>query len=832
VNDARTFLDALWPLGIPEGSHLVITTQIPGERVCNYKVEDTYRGTVHQDRHVWVNVAARRLGTEARGRTEDLTWIPALWADLDVEEGAPEGVHRTGSCFETRAAAMDFLMGFPVKPSMIVSTGYGYSAWWILGEPETAAAAEPILAALKATVMRLSEGRTDPAVYDTARMMRLPGTMNVKVPEAPQPCEIVSTWPARYSLADLAEILDLPPAPPTHEHAPATHTPAGVGRPGDDYDEQATTEQMVALLVEHGCVETHRYWKGEAGSDSDHGRLVVQLARPGKDPRSGHSMTVGYIGPAVTHMFSSGWEELPPDTYRPYRLYGYLEHGGDMLAAIRALAAAGYGRQLVTLDKLPDLNGLAIAEDFAAWAGDGILWVEGLEWHIWDGARYVNNSAGVRRLLTTYVKALKATALDDLNKAADDAEKKAALAKVKKAETWMERTPRMRVLEDVADIISIPPSELDTDPELLNVSNGIVNLRTGELIPHDPQYLMTKMAEAEYDPQATSADWEKTLGAVTDDVRDWLQVAIGMSATGYVSADQIYVAHGPGGDGKTTLLGAVADVLGNYGHRPQSDLFTHEGHGKTMLLMPLRGARFVLAAETGADHFLNMERLKALSGGDAITDRKLYGQYITWKPSHALWLMTNHRPRVRSTDEGTWRRLLLIPFPHGATFRANPDIGLRDRLARQAENRAAVLTWIVKGATRWFTADCKLPACMDIELLSRQWRDEEDVIGSFVTDRYEVTGESQDAIRASDLYEDYRLYCEANGIRPLSAKNLKGDMDRLAEKLSADGMPGIAHGRDKHGAYWRGLRKLANVAGGFGFSPPAPEPEDERSAPW
>jgi P4 family phage/plasmid primase-like protien len=825
MNDAQTFLEALWPLGIPEDSQLVITTQAPGQRVLNWVHEDGYHLPAHEGCHVWVNVAARRAGTIARGRTEDLTWIPALWADLDVEEGAPEGVHRTGSCFATRAAAMDFLMGFPVKPSMIVSTGYGYSAWWILGEPEPVAAAEPVLAALKATVMRLSDGRTDPAVYDTARMMRLPGSLNVKVPEAPQPCSIVSTWPARYSLADLAEVLDLPPAPPAHEHAPATHTPAGVGRPGDDYDEQATTEAMVDLLVEHGCVETHRYEKD--------GRLVVQLARPGKDPRQGHSMTVGYIAPAVTHMFSSGWEALPPDTYRPYRLYGYLRHGGDMLAAIRALAAEGYGRQLTVLDKLPDLNGLSVAEDFAAWAGDGILWVEGLEWHIWDGARYVNNPAGVRRLLTTYVKALKATALNDLNEAADDAEKKAAMAKVKKAETWMERTPRMRVLEDVADIISISPAELDTDPELLNVSNGIVNLRTGELIPHDPQYLMTKMAEADYDPQATSADWDKTLGAVSDEVRDWLQVAIGMGATGYASADRIFVAHGAGGDGKTTLLGSIAGMLGDYGHRPQSDLFTTEGAGKTMLLIPLRGARMVLAAETGADHFLNMERLKALSGGDAITDRKLYAaSYITWKPTHALWLMTNHRPRVRNTDEGTWRRLVLVPFPHGATFRAHPDTGLRDRLAREAENRAAVLAWVVAGSVRWFAGGCELPPCMEVELISRQWRDEEDVIATFLTDRFEVSGESQDFIRSKELYEEYRTYCEDNGLRPLSLKNLKADLERVAAQLRADGMPGIAHGRDKTGAYWRGLRKLANVAGGFGFSPPAPEPEDERSAPW
>jgi putative DNA primase/helicase len=706
VSDAAQFLAALWPLGVPDGSQLVISTMRPGEGIRNVPVtslDDVGACLVwREDEHVWINVAARRLGADGRGRTEDLTEIPALWADLDVSEGAPEGVHKGAAVFETFADAHAFLLGFVVRPSMIVRTG------------------------------------------------------------------------------------------------------KGEGRPGDDYDEQATTESMVELLLAHGAVETHRYTKD--------GRLVVHLARPGKDPRQGHSLTVGYVAPAVTHMFSSGWDQLPPDTYRPYRLYARLEHGGDTHAAVRALAGQGYGLQLVALDKLPKLNGLDVARDFVAWLDGDCLFVPGIGWHVWDGARFDagadGGGPGVARRLMTYVDALEARALVELGAADTDEGRKEAAANLKKAATWKERTPRVRILEDVADIIASSAGELDADPELLNARNGIVNLRTGELIEHDPKYRMTKIVAADYDAQATTSDWTKALDALTDDVKDWLQVAVGMGATGYASADRIFVAYGEGGGGKSTVLGTVREVLGDYGVIIPQKLFTQEGSTQVQAFMDLRGARMALAAETGEDHYLNMERLKALSGGDAITDRKLYATAtVTWKPTHYLWLMTNYRPRVRNSDEGTWRRLTLIPF--GQSYRSDPDESLGDRLTIASANRSAVLAWIVKGAVRWFAADQKLPRCVDVEAATETWRDDEDGMAGFIGECFEVTGSRSDAVMASEAYDTYRRYTEREGLRPLAARNLKMEMERYAERMKRAGSPFMVQGRTRKATFWYGLKAVA-----------------------
>lgn len=829
MGDAAAFLAALWPLDVPDDSQLVISTMRPGEGIRNHAAASVDNALAHAQRevrgaHVWLNVAARKLCAEGRGRTEDLTWIPALWADLDVAEGAPEGVHRGGATFATYDDAGRFLESFVIPPSLIVRTGYGLSAWWILGEPEEATAAAPVLAALKATVMRLSGGRTDPAVYDTARMMRLPGTWNVKVPSNPRLCQLTS-WDtgARYSLADLAERLDLPPAPPVHEAAPVAPRTGGAGRPGDDFDEQATTDSVVALLVAHGAQVHH-----EATID---GRKVVYLTHPEKHVRQGHSMTVGYVGPAITHMFSSSWEKLPPDTYRPYRLYAHLEHDGDTLTAVRALAAQGYGHQLVPLAKLPELNDTAIARDCHAWLDDTALYVEGAGWHLWDGRRFVADPE--RHALTVrvmeYADALVARAKLDAEKATDP---KKGAAMLGLARTWHGRASQVRLMENLAALAGVPADEMDADWHLLNARNGIVDLRTGELAPHDPAYRMTKVAHADYDPQAASEDWSKALGALPGDAVEWLQVAAGLTAVGRAAVDTIFVAHGEGGNGKSTILGAIQAALGDYAVEVVSKLFTGDG-AENQLKMPLRGARMAVAYETGQDHYLNMERLKSVTGGDAITDRHLYSRsWATWRPTHNLWLSTNHRPRVRDTDIGTWRRLKLVPF--GQTYAEGSrtiDLTLRDRLKDDAANRAAVLAWIVAGAKRW-EEEGRLPDSIEVERVTTEWRDEEDAMASFLADRYAVTGDPADYERSKPLYEAYRDHCDGNGLRPLNQRNFTNELERHARRLAAEGRPTLKHGRDKHGKFWRGLRALTSPT--FGFQPPPPPALEESpgEVPW
>lgn len=830
----REFLEALWPLDIPEGEDLVISWAGPGEKVRSVSVQtvDEAIGIAERatDCHVWLNIATRdrnRPAASPRGRAEDCRTLPAIWADLDVIEGAPPGAHKDGAkAFPTYDDAEAFVRAFPIAPTMTVRTGYGYSAWWILDEPVDNTTGTLLIAALAATMNRLSAGQADPSVFDIARMMRVPGTLNWKNPDQPIPATIEHhSTAARYSVDDLLERLDPPTQPArttNRQRTPQTVAEDG-GRPGDHYSAEMDTEAVAQLLTAHGCTEVERTIRD--------GRTVIMLARPGKDPKAGHSMSVGWAGEGITYMFSSGWDLVPAGTHPPFRLYTLLEHAGDYAAAARALRHLGYGdNPTEPLHRpLPAITDADLGEAFTLEHAGELIHVSGIGWMAWDGNRWVEvteNRLLVR--LATYVKRLIATI--DTVEMPDDRRKQLHKA----ANAYLNTNARSRVLRDAAGRVEVPAHAMDADAHLLNCPNGIVDLRTGDIHPHDPRHLQTKITRANYNPHARTPDWSKALSGLPDDLAHYLQVALGLAATGEAVADQVFVAVGSGGNGKSTIFGAVRHVLGSYAVSMPAKLFTAEGSTQTQLLMPLRGARMALAAESGEDHYLNMERLKALSGGDELMDRHLYSRtFATWHPSHTLFLMTNHRPRVRNSDEGTWRRLQLVPFTASYTRDGVRDVGLRDRLTEQDTNLEAVLAWVVAGAVEWLTTH-RLPRSVDVDLASTEWRDDEDPVASFFREAgWEVTGTHDDTVRAATLYTAYKDHTVESGGRPFSASSWKREMERYAERRRLAGGDTFTCGRDKHGIYWRGIRLSDVAAGAFkypGWTPPPPADEPEPAA--
>jgi len=832
------FLEHLWPEGLPEGEALVISGQQPGGKVENRAASTLEEAAaiagwcVTAGAHCWVNVATRPAGFHRRGGLADCITVPGLWADLDVAEGAPEGVHKGEAAFATLADAHAFLERMPLPFSMLVHTGYGLSAWWTFDEPLPAAEAGPLVAALKATVARVSADRADPSVYEVARMMRAPGTWNLKVGGTPRPVTILAESEWRYSATDLIDALD---APVEVEAAPAAGLgaqPKGTGLPGQDYASQATTETILALVLAHGATEVERY------TDRSSGRLVVKVARPGKDAKDGHSATIGWVAEAVLHVFSGDWSGLPKGSYDPFRLFGLLEYGGDFNAAARALALQGFGtRQAPPLERLPLLDGLHVAEAFVEDLGTDAIYANGIGWMVWDGRRYVIDPEGhaVMRRCKQFAKALAAKGAEVAANSGDPASKEMTNL-VKAAKGYLERAARRNLVEDAAADLAIPSERLDTHPHLLNVENGVVDLRTGTLSDHDPGLRMTKVCAAPWVPGATSPDWTKVLAPLGEDVGHYLQVAAGLSSVGVAVADLILVAHGTGGNGKTTILKAIENALGDYGQTVPAKLFTDAGTRETQLLMPLRGARMALGAETGQDHYLNMERLKALSGGDRITDRYLYSRsQATWDPTHTLWLMTNYRPRVRNTDDGTWRRLQLIPF--GQQFKDEAqgrDIGLRDRLQSDPANRTAVLAWLVQGAREWLQ-EGRLPFSVEVDRANTEWRDQEDVVVQFLRDAgYEVTGKAEDWVGARDLYASYKRWAEDDGRRIMGSTAWVAELTRYGEQRRQAGLRGgLVHGRRNTGARWTGVRRLTEIELA-GREEPAtwlPAPPMETSAP-
>jgi putative DNA primase/helicase len=271
-----------------------------------------------------------------------------------------------------------------------------------------------------------------------------------------------------------------------------------------------------------------------------------------------------------------------------------------------------------------------------------------------------------------------------------ESQRDALLAWAKRSES-RERINAMVELAAGIPGVLVEHDELDRYPELLNVLNGTVDLRTGELRDHDPEHLLTKQCPVVYDPTAVADLWDRCLETWQPDaeMRRYLQVIAGVATTGY-PVEEFHVHHGGGGNGKGKFFGAVMDVLGPYTVVPHKSLLVSQKHEQHETVMAdLHGARLAVAAETDRGARLDEEKVKSLTGGDVLAARRLYENRWEFRPTHLLCVHTNYRPLVRGTDEGVWRRLRLIPW--AVTIpEADRDPALPDKLRGELPG---ILNW-------------------------------------------------------------------------------------------------------------------------------------------
>jgi putative DNA primase/helicase len=289
-------------------------------------------------------------------------------------------------------------------------------------------------------------------------------------------------------------------------------------------------------------------------------------------------------------------------------------------------------------------------------------WAKGLQWMRFDGKKWSQTTdydviERSRRFATDLVSGVAASGDAD---------------KIRKY-TRRLSAGAVRAAADLAKgQLLIDGSAFDRHPDLLNVANGVVDLRTGKLGPHDPKLLLTKCAPTEYRPDAQHADWTAALAALPADVADWMQLRLGQAITGHPTPDDMLpVLHGAGANGKTTLMVGVTKALGEHAVSvPERVLLANPSDHPTEL-MTLRGARLALLEETPEARHLNVKRLKDTVGTPQMSARHCRQDTVTWDTTHSLFVSTNYRPRVEETDHGTWRRLALIAFPY--TYRRDGE---------------------------------------------------------------------------------------------------------------------------------------------------------------
>jgi putative DNA primase/helicase len=334
------------------------------------------------------------------------------------------------------------------------------------------------------------------------------------------------------------------------------------------------------------------------------------------------------------------------------------------------------------------------------------------------------------------------------------------------------------------DGIAATPDMFDRDDFALNVSNGTIDLRTGELRPHRQSDMITMLAPVAYDPSATATRWSTFLEQVQPDPeqRAWLQRLLGYALTGDVREQVFPFWQGKGGNGKNVTADLVVGIMGDYATVGAPDLLL-EKHGEAhpTELADLEGRRIVVCSEIEQGRQWAEARIKMLTGEKTFRARGMKQDFREIRCTAKLVVLANHRPKVRGTDNGLWRRMRLVPWPVVIPNNERDEM-LGAKLTAEAPG---ILRWLVEGCLAWQRD--KLGAAKSIALATSGYRDEEDVIGLWIADQCDVDPNAWTL--SATLYANYRTWCEGEGIDPWSRKVWR------ARLLERDGLREATHGR-------------------------------------
>lgn len=601
-------------------------------------------------------------------------------------------------------APLEPVLAAGVEPHITIeSSADRYHAYWLVSD----CALEQFTQLQAALATKFN---SDPKVKDLPRVMRLPGYWHQKA--APFQTRIIEEKShAPYAVAELIERLELN-AKPTAQTA------------GNTTAQALTFDRKNAIagfaqgnrddsLFRYACSLRGR------GVEKEEARLLVQAAAANCQPPMPEL--------DATNCLESAWRY---DSARTERLT-------DVGNAMRLVSLHGRDLRYV-----PEFK----------------------KWLVWDGGRWLIDEDGeiMRRSKDTaaaiYVEAKNASQAGEqpmADKLASHAGRSQAVLKLKAMIELAQSEPG----------IPARTSELDNNNYLLGVANGVINLETGALREPRREDLITKRAMVAYDPNALAplflAFLDRIMGG-NSALIGFIHRAVGYSLTGDTGEQCLFFLHGSGQNGKSTLLTAIKELLGDYAMQcPAETLMVKQGGGIPNDIARLRGARMVATSETEDGRRFAETMIKQLTGQDTIAARFLFAEYFEFIPNFKIWLAANHKPVIRGDDFAIWRRIRLIPF--AVTIPPEEKDGkLPDKLRAEYPG---ILAWAVQGCLEWQRQGLNPPP--EVLAATEEYKSEMDLIGKWIEECC-ITAPHTTA-KASALYGNYKRWVEDNGGFPLSS---------------------------------------------------------------
>jgi len=404
------------------------------------------------------------------------------------------------------------------------------------------------------------------------------------------------------------------------------------------------------------------------------------------------------------------------------------------------------------------------AERLAAMFGSDFRWVRDEQrFYKWNGTLWISDRTG--DTLLPFTKAVARAIPDEkFAKSSESANRRSSMIRLIKGEPSVQADREL----------------FDARPWLLNVQNGTLDLEAGMLREFDREDYLTKQASVVWDPRAKAPKFDALLDFVFCGDKDLIHFAVkalGLTLTGITSEQCFFLCHGLGSNGKTTFLEVAGGILGqdyatmaNGGTLLESK-FSSSDSGYD--IATYAGKRMVTAAEPKKSGHLDEELLKRLTGGERVKARQIFGEPFEFRPECKLWLAMNKKPRIIGTDDGIWRRVLLVPFlAHMAKDdpRRVPDL----HKVLLAEEGPGILTRMVEGLGAWQQEGLNPPAA--VRNATAEYRSSQDATGDFFTAKC-ITG-SKYKVAAGELYEAYVKWADAANVFVLRANEFGEECDR------------------------------------------------------
>ena len=418
-------------------------------------------------------------------------------------------------------------------------------------------------------------------------------------------------------------------------------------------------------------------------------------------------------------------------------------------------------------------------------------------WLWYDGRKWCTDMTGAVKRLADKAVACMSAELKVYEQTDADEGTDMAKAFEKHMKSSRSNKSKNAMLNEVMHHVPILPSQLDRYKAALNTPGGVIDLKSGALAPHDPKNYFTKITAVEYSENADCPRWTAFLDDIFGGDKDlirYVQKAVGYSLTGATSEQCAFFLYGTGRNGKSTFLDIIRDIFGDYAANIQPETImvrNSQGSAINSDIARLKGARLVTSVEPNEGVRINEGLLKQLTGDDTVTARKLYGDEFEFKPEFKLWMATNHKPVIRGTDTGIWRRIHMIPF----TVQI-PEEKIDRRLKyKLSAELTGIFRWAVEGCLLWQKEGLKMPRAVLEEV--REYRREMDVISAFVEDKCTV-GKGL-SVKSSQLFAAYLNWAEQNNEYRMSSTKFGMELAKRFEKV-----------RTRGGIYFNGL-SLDNV---------------------